>query len=141
MRRRVLIIDDEPGFRETLSEVLRTAGYEVETSAFLASCVGAGLSGRFDLVTLDLRMPEVEGLEVARLLRKLAPRTSVLVISGYLNGPTRTRLRGLGVEHTLAKPAGVSDLLRAVEIALRPPPGRPEPSRSPGRALAAPRAD
>jgi DNA-binding NarL/FixJ family response regulator len=65
-------------------------------------------------------MPEVDGLEVARLYKKLIPDTNLLVISGYLDKATAKELDTIGVKHTINKPAGISDLLKAVNSALDP---------------------
>ena len=121
MSKKILVIDDEPEFRSTLQEVLEGEGYQVEGSHYLATTVGIGLTGRYDLVTLDLKMPEVDGLEVARLYRKKVPQTHILVISGYLDDSAVARLKDLGVGHLLSKPAGVSDLIEAVDKAISSP--------------------
>jgi CheY-like chemotaxis protein len=118
--KKILVIDDEPEFRTTIQDVLETNGYHVEGSPYLATSVGWGLTGDFDLITLDLKMPEVDGLEVARLYSKMIPDTNLLVISGYLDKDSVETLEKLGVNHTLAKPAGISDLLKAVDQALTP---------------------
>ena len=120
MSKKILVIDDEPEFRTTIQDVLETNGYRVEGSPYLATSVGWGLTGDFDLITLDLKMPEVDGLEVARLYSKMIPDTNLLVISGYLDKDSAETLEKLGVSHTLAKPAGISDLLKAVDQALTP---------------------
>ena len=120
MSKKILVIDDEPEFRTTIQDVLETNGYRVEGSPYLATSVGWGLTGDFDLITLDLKMPEVDGLEVARLYSKMIPDTNLLVISGYLDKDSVKELGTLGVNNILAKPAGNSDLLKAVEEALTP---------------------
>lgn len=120
MSKKILVIDDEPEFRTTIQDVLETNGYHVEGSPYLATSVGWGLTGDFDLITLDLKMPEVDGLEVARLYSRLIPDTNLLVISGYLDKDSVETLEELGISHILAKPAGISDLLKAVDQALSP---------------------
>lgn len=118
--KKILVIDDEPEFRSTLQDVLEANGYDVEVSPLLATSVGWGLSGRYDLITLDLKMPELDGIEVARLYANMVPKTRLLVISGYLDEASVQSLDKLGVKHTLSKPAGISDLLTAVSSALAP---------------------
>ena len=120
MTRKILIIDDEPDFRTTIQDVLENKGYHVDGSPYLASSVGRGLTGGYDLITLDLKMPGVDGLEVARLYRRMIPDTRLLIISGYLDNKSVKVLETLGVNHTLAKPAGICDLLKAVDRALAP---------------------
>ncbi len=118
MSKKILVIDDETEFRSTLQDVLETKGFDVCGSPYLATSVGWGLNGEFDLITLDLKMPGVDGLKVARLYSEMIPDTNLLVISGYLDDETKDELEELGVHHTVSKPAGLSDLIRAVDGAL-----------------------
>jgi DNA-binding response OmpR family regulator len=62
MCKRILVIDDESSFRSILKEVLNQAGYEVNISHNIASAVSDALSGRPDLITLDLRIPGIDGV-------------------------------------------------------------------------------
>jgi two-component system nitrogen regulation response regulator NtrX len=118
MAQRILLIDDEPEFRSTLADVLERGGYDVHNPQYLASSVGIGLTGGYDLITLDLKMPEVDGLEVARLYARMLPETPILVISGYLDDHAVSALGEMGLTHYLDKPAGVTELLDAVGHAL-----------------------
>ena len=118
MPKHILVIDDEQGFRDALHDVLVGAGYEVEASPYLASAVGSALLGTYDVVTLDLRMPGIDGLEIARLYRRLALLTPVVVISGYLSKAIVAQLQEIGIRHIIAKPAGVSEILAAIDSAL-----------------------
>ena len=117
MAKRILVIEDEEHFRSTLQEVLSGAGFEVDVSPYLASAVGKALSGEYDLITLDLRMPGLDGLEVARLFKESGLRTPVLVISGYLDSLVNGELKKLGIHHVLEKPSDLADLIKAVEEA------------------------
>ena len=120
MAQKILVIDDEPEFRSTLTDVLEREGYVVDNPPYLATSVGFGLTGDYDLITLDLKMPAVDGLDVARLYARRLPKTPVLVISGYLDEGAVSTLGEMGY-HLLDKPAGVSDLLKAVDNALSAP--------------------
>ena len=118
MSKRILVIEDEADFRATLREILIGAGYEVDVSPYLASAVGEALSGRYDLITLDLRMPGLDGMEIAQLFQRRRLKTPVLVISGYLSGPITRQLSRMNIRHVLPKPSEVSEMLEAVESAL-----------------------
>ena len=119
MSKRILIIEDEPVFRDILSEILIEAGYHVDRTPYLASAVGGALSGNYDLITLDLRLPEMDGMDIVGLFQRCRLETPVLVISGYANAAVASKLQGLGVRHIVAKPLGVTQLIQAVETALR----------------------
>ena len=115
---RVLVIDDDPAVRIAIKTALTRVGYDVEGSDLLPASIGAGLTGDYSLITLDLRMPGMSGEEVAEMLSTCSVTTPVLVISGYLDEATTARLRELGVEHSLDKPFTIPDLLQAVETAI-----------------------
>ena len=118
MPKKILVIEDEENFRDALEEILRGAGYEVEKSPYLASAVGGGLSGSYDLITLDLKMPGIDGVEIAGLFSTKNVKTPVLVISGYLDNGIIGQLEASGVHHFLDKPAGVPEVIAAVKKAL-----------------------
>ncbi len=118
MSKRILVIEDEESFRDILEEILVNAGFEVEVSPYLATAVGEGLSGKYDLITLDLSMPEMDGLEIARLFSRQEIETPVLVISGYLDASMTDQLKATGIRHFLHKPSGVPQLIKAVKKAL-----------------------
>ena len=69
MSKHILVIDDEPEFRNTMKEILSLDGYQVDIPHHLASAVASALQGIHDLIILDLRMPGLDGLEIARLFR------------------------------------------------------------------------
>ena len=118
MCKRILVIEDEPSFRSILREVLNQAGFEVSISPYVASAISEALSGRFDLITLDLRIPGMDGVEIARLFYRKKVKTPVLVISGYLGENVTRQLKAAGVEHFLTKPSGVPQLVNAVQMAI-----------------------
>ncbi len=115
MSKRILVIEDQESFRNILKEVLEDYGYEVEVSPFLASAVGQALSGSFDLVTLDLNMPGLDGVEIAQLFQHRNLNTPILIISGYLNQSVKSKLKEWGVRHFLDKPSGIPQIIQAVE--------------------------
>ena len=113
---RVLIAEDDPAVRTMLQRLLRDAGFEVRTARHGDEALGMALraSGEFDLVVTDVRMPVMDGLELARRLRERWPRLPVLYISGYdveLSGGSR---RGGPRQALLRKPFDLDELLREV---------------------------
>ena len=69
--RRVLVVDDEPGIRQSLSGVLEDEGYAVETAATGEACLEALPAGGFDLVLLDIWLPGMDGMEVLTRIQEI----------------------------------------------------------------------
>jgi len=117
-RRRILIADDEPLIRLDLREMLTTLGYNVVgEAADGATAVRLARDTTPDLVIMDIQMPEIDGLEAARLLtaENIAP---VLLLTAYSQKELVERAQQAGVVGYLVKPFRDSDIQPAVEIAL-----------------------
>jgi len=115
--RRILIVDDDPGIRKTLTRFLSAEDYEVEVAS---DGFGAGakvMDFNPDLIVLDLVMPGMDGFEVCERIKK-NPRTSqikVLAITGYDDEENRTRIMKAGADGYLPKPIESERLLEEVE--------------------------
>lgn len=114
---RALVVDDEVDVREMLSVVLAAEGYAVTVAPDGDAAVRALRATRFDVVTLDYRMPGLSGLETLERLKGIAPAVPVIMISGYLRGSDAQRCLALGAFAVVAKPFAVEDLLRTVQRA------------------------
>jgi excisionase family DNA binding protein len=131
--RRILVVDDEPSMASAINRVVRQAGFEaaIATDGFAA---GSMLhTFRPHLMTLDIRMPLIDGFDVLRVLRDRPPSFSLKVL--VVSGDTQDRLRqalDLGAHGVLAKPFANEQLLEAVARILGddPPAGRGGRGRS-----------
>jgi PAS domain S-box-containing protein len=83
---RVLVVDDEAPVRETLAEMLVAVNHTVEVAGSGQEAVEKLRRGMFDVVFTDLAMPEMDGWETAREIRKQSPNTQIVLVTGY--GPT-----------------------------------------------------
>lgn len=81
----VLVVEDEPGIRELVSEVLKRNGYRVLTACNgdEAFSIAEGENGSIQMVLTDLVMPGVSGVELAKKLREKSPHIKILLMSGY----------------------------------------------------------
>jgi len=116
--RRILIADDEPLIRLDLREMLTTLGYHVVGEASDgATAVLLAREERPDLVLMDIKMPELDGLEAARILtaENVAP---VLLLTAYSQKELVERAQQAGVVGYLVKPFRDSDIQPAIEVAL-----------------------
>tara|TARA_B100000700_G_scaffold306323_1_gene381351 strand:- start:1696 stop:2052 length:357 start_codon:yes stop_codon:yes gene_type:complete len=111
--KKILIIKDDEQTRCLMEEALVRMGYEVTANAQLASLIVEAKSGEFDLITLDLGLPEIRGTDVADLLTHHTA-TPILVVSGMLDGPARCRLERAGITAYVEKPFRMADLLAQV---------------------------
>ncbi|MEW6286433.1 MAG: response regulator [Chloroflexota bacterium] len=115
----VLVVDDEPGIALLCNRVLTRAGYEVQSETNPRAAVEILGQRRFDLLLVDIRMPEVDGFDVIHRAKRAQPDIAVLVMTGF--GTVETAIRALrqGVDGLLLKPFEKGDeLVAAVEQAL-----------------------
>lgn len=119
MTARVLLVEDEPALVLTLSDRLRSEGYEVEAAADGDEGYRLASGGRFDLVLLDVRLPRRGGFDVLRDLRQHGVDTPVLMLTA--RGQVVDRVLGLklGADDYLAKPFDMMELLARIEAVLR----------------------
>jgi PAS domain S-box-containing protein len=87
----VLVVDDEEHVRETLAEMVEVLGHKVRRADGGRAALSALNEVDFDLVFTDLSMPEMDGWEVARAVRRLSPRTRIAVVTGYGRDAARTQ--------------------------------------------------
>jgi len=102
--RRMLVVDDEKNMRELLSDVFNGEGYDVVACVDGASALAAGQTQLFDVILLDLRLPDMPGLQVLKELRRRQVATSVLVITAFGTIDTAVNAMQQGACDFLVKP-------------------------------------
>lgn len=119
LTRRLLLVEDEPGLRKTLSDRLKAEGYDVETAS--NGLVGETMArkGGYDLIILDLMLPMKDGLDVCRDLRGEGLATAVLMLTA--RDETADKIVGLklGADDYMTKPFECAELLARIEALLR----------------------
>ncbi len=118
--RRILVVDDDPSFRELLTAFLDDRGYEVESSADGEEALELLRSETADLVLLDLELPGISGLDVLRAIKSEEIDTKVITISGHEAAPEYLGPGGikLGAELFLTKPIDLEHLEMVVAAEL-----------------------
>lgn len=111
MTRRILVIDDEPGIRQALGQLLEYEGFEVRTAS--GGTEGIALYERYrpQLVFLDVKMAGIDGLEVLKRLRQADPNATVVMISGHATIQTAVEATQLGAYDILEKPLDTDRVL------------------------------
>jgi len=120
---KILIIDDDPGMRRTVSRILAGAGHEVIEASDGLEGVDLFRKNRPDIVVTDIIMPNKEGIETILDLRGENSSTLILAISGGATNPHGSRFpldylglaKGLGADRVLAKPFRAVDLLQEID--------------------------
>jgi len=116
---RVLVVDDEALIRWSLGEQLAKAGYEVTEAADGAAALDVlRRHPPIDLVVLDLKLPDIDGLELLKRIREIAPDAPVIMMSAFATPQDVSDARQYGVAEIIAKPFDVQYLLATVHQAL-----------------------
>jgi DNA-binding response OmpR family regulator len=119
---RILVIEDDPSIRMGLEDTLTAKGYQVDAVARGGEGADRALTGRYDLVVLDVMLPDLDGFEVCRRIRtSRGPARSVPVIMLSARGAELDRVRGLelGADDYVTKPFSLMELLARVASVLR----------------------
>jgi two-component system cell cycle sensor histidine kinase/response regulator CckA len=116
---RVLVVDDEAAMRDVLRSMFELQGAVVTTAADGVEAIAAFRPGEFDLVVLDMAMPNLAGDETFAKLRELEPDLPVILISGYTADGSADHLLARGARAFLRKPFAMHDLMHAVRRATR----------------------
>ena len=104
MGKKVLILDDEAVILKTCTDILSGTGLEVMTTTSVQECFDIAAREEIDLFVTDIMMPELNGVEVIRRLRKENPTLTVLVITGYPSMDTARDVMRLGAYDYIPKP-------------------------------------
>jgi DNA-binding response OmpR family regulator len=119
--RKILVVDDEPILVETIDYNLKQAGYQVITVADGASALEAARRETPDLIILDIMLPEMDGLEVCRQLRRESNTATTPIMMLTAKGDEIDKVVGLevGADDYVTKPFGRRELLARVRALLR----------------------
>jgi len=115
---RILVVDDEPSIRKTVSTNLARHGYDVDTAETGYEALDRYSRRKPDLILLDLGLPDIDGLEVIQQVRQRAS-TPIIVLSVREAEHEKVAALDVGADDYLIKPFGVEELLARIRVALR----------------------
>ena len=120
MQHSILIVDDEPGIRDTLGSVLQDEGFAVETVATGEECLERARTHHFACILLDIWLGQgIDGLETLKLLKEEGNDAAVVMISGHGNIETAVRSTKLGAFDFIEKPLSLEHTVITVKNAVR----------------------
>jgi DNA-binding response OmpR family regulator len=116
---RILIVDDEPKIRSFIGRALIAAGYDADVAGTAAEAITQASTGHYDLVILDLVMPDMDGRDVLGQLLSMHPGQAVMVLSCVADVATKVDCLEQGALDYLTKPFSLAELLARVRLRLR----------------------
>jgi len=118
--KKLLLVDDEVGYLEVLAKRLTHRGFKVTTASSGAEAIRALRKWEFDLAVVDLKMEDMDGIEVLKVLKKMDPALQVIILTGH--GSERAARDGIahGAFDYLIKPIGLDPLIARISAALSP---------------------
>lgn len=114
---KILIVDDDTTLLDYLREELSELGFDVHTRDNGADAIVATAEQSYDIILLDMLMPGLDGIQVVRVLRKIAPKVPIIGLTGYVGRGYLSQALGLGVS-IMTKPVEVSSLVKEINLKL-----------------------
>jgi excisionase family DNA binding protein len=119
IKKRILVIDDEKNIGRLIEITLGRLGHEVIIAESAVHGLSIAQNQDLDLVFLDLKMPEMDGVEVFRQIKAVKPGTQVIIITGYPESELMMKALSYGPFGIMHKPFSGSDLVQVVNCFLR----------------------
>jgi DNA-binding NtrC family response regulator len=117
LKAKVLLVDDETDFLNTLAERLEARGLKVNTASSGEDAVTKVDNQSFDLIVLDLAMPGIDGLETLKRIKAKQPDAEIIMLSGQGSIKTSIEAMKLGAEDFIEKPVNITELLDKISEA------------------------
>ena len=116
---KILVVDDEKGFTEVISDHLKAEHFEADCASDGAEALDLLKGGRYHLVILDIMMPRVDGIQVLKTMRKNGDDTPVIFLTAKAEEEDKVRGLGLGADDYITKPFSMAELLARIRTVLR----------------------
>ncbi|MGC9323849.1 MAG: sigma-54-dependent transcriptional regulator [Desulfomonilia bacterium] len=118
MHKKILVVDDEVGIRQSLKMILEKEGYSVVTASNGEEAFKIIRQGDIDLLVSDIRMAGMDGVELLKVTRSISPYTEVIMITGYASVDTAVESLKQGAYDYITKPFKKADILKAISNAI-----------------------
>ena len=115
--RAVLVVDDDPAVRETIGNLLKTSGYQADLAANGHEALARLMATDFEVVLLDIRMPDITGLDLLPKIREAHPEAAVIMFTGVDDVSSAVEAMQQGASDYITKPVRLQELLVRIEKA------------------------
>src|SRR3990172_475035 len=118
MKSKILVVDDEPVARQSLTDILRLEGYAVNSVPNGQAAVEYVRTHPVELMIVDLRMPGMDGLEVVQVVNQVSPETEMILLTAFGSTESAIQALRLRIHDYLLKPASPAQVLATVKKGL-----------------------
>lgn len=108
--KRILVVDDERPNREMLSDFLELRGFKVITANDGKQALNSFKRGNIDAAIIDIKMPVMNGIDCATIIKKSKPNFPIIMITGHLESENQQFIEKLGIGHLLIKPLNINEI-------------------------------
>ena len=116
---KILVIDDDENIRNTMKTILEDEGYVVDLAATGREAIEKTQKTAYNLALLDIRLPDMEGVELLKLIKDPTPRTRKIMVTGYPSMQNAITALNKNADAYLIKPVNVEKLLTTVKEQLK----------------------
>jgi DNA-binding NtrC family response regulator len=120
-KKSILLVDDEIHVRDGLSEILQQEGFYVETAGDGKEALSLSVNKRFDLMITDIKMPEMDGMQLLDEIQKVNPGIRVIMVTAFGNVQTYLEAMQLGAHEYINKPVKIQELKRVIATIMEQP--------------------
>lgn len=118
-KKNILVVDDDISVLLSLKAILEAEGYSVDTAETGQEAIEKSNKKDYNMALLDIKLPDIEGTEIAAVMRKTKPRMKKIMITGYATVETAIESLRLGVDDYVMKPVDPRILLKVIEEKLK----------------------
>jgi DNA-binding response OmpR family regulator len=116
---RILVVDDEETIRTTVKAILEDEGYIVDTASTGAEAISKTEKTSYNIALLDIRLPDMEGVELLRLLKDPVPKTRKIMVTGFPSMQNAITAVNRKADAYLIKPVDIEKLLETIKEQLK----------------------
>jgi len=117
MTEKVLLVDDEKEFVEVLGERMKNRGMDVTTTTSAMDAVKKVTAESYDAIVLDLQMPEMDGIQALRAIKKIKPEMQVILLTGHATVEKGIEAIKMGAMDLIEKPADMKTIIEKIKMA------------------------